>query len=84
MDYVIKINWIKQEVTSIGCSSREESIAFMAEMENTLLTVADSTNHDDEGATFGVSSRRQGDHTIGLRVTEGSDLVLSYALAGVV
>ena len=81
MEYVIKIDWPKQEITSMGLDNRMDALRYLKEMETTFERLSDATE-GDHGAAFGVTSRRQGEHTIGIRVHVCNTALLTYELVG--
>ena len=81
MDYVIKVNWKAEEVLSMPFNTRAEAVDFIEDVADTLQRVASATDGDD-GCAFGVSCRRQADHTVGVAVHTCNDIVVSYMIAG--
>lgn len=82
MEHVIRIDWVDKEMTTLPFNTRAEAFDFLGEMQDTLLVVMHACE-DEEGTPFGVQSKRQLEHTVGVQVFIRSDIILSYELAGV-
>ena len=73
MDYIVKIDWPRMEVTSLSFPIRADALEHLADIEDTLGRI-----------NACVSSRKQGDHTVGLLIGDDSaDTVIQYVLVGV-